>query len=156
VKRGLRLERLLPYAPEEVWAALTDPEALAEWLMPNDFEPRVGHRFRFTSQQRMPTWGGVVECEVLEVTPGRLVRFSWLDSWRWAKMEHPTEVTFKLEPVAGGTRLVLEHTGFEGLGPVLLARMLSKGWGQMLEKLLPAAIERRRTAMTVTQGKGED
>lgn len=152
MKRALRLERVLPYPPAEVWAALTDPAALGEWLMPNDFRPEVGHRFRFTSRQRMPTWGGVVECEVLEVVPERRLRFSWEDSWRWARMRTPTVVTFTLEPTAGGTRLVLEHTGFEGLGPALLARMLSKGWGAMLEKLLPAAIERRRAAAHPPEG----
>ena len=30
---------------EKVWAALTDPAALAQWLMVNDFEPRIGKRF---------------------------------------------------------------------------------------------------------------
>ena len=34
-----------PYPPERVWAALTSSEALAAWLMPNDFVPEVGHGF---------------------------------------------------------------------------------------------------------------
>jgi uncharacterized protein YndB with AHSA1/START domain len=36
-----------PHPREQVWAALVDPKALGLWLMPNDFEPRVGHAFTF-------------------------------------------------------------------------------------------------------------
>ena len=32
---------------EQVWRALTESATLAEWMFPNDFEPRVGHRFTF-------------------------------------------------------------------------------------------------------------
>jgi Activator of Hsp90 ATPase homolog 1-like protein len=32
---------------DRVWAALTSSEALAAWLMPNDFQPVPGHRFTF-------------------------------------------------------------------------------------------------------------
>ena len=35
--RVIRKEIFLPHPPEDVWLALTDPQALAEWLMPNNF-----------------------------------------------------------------------------------------------------------------------
>ena len=35
----LRVEEFLPYPKERVWRALTDPDLIARWLMPNDFEP---------------------------------------------------------------------------------------------------------------------
>jgi len=53
----ITLEQTYPHPPERVWRALTDSAALAEWLMPNDFEPRVGHKFRFRSKP-MPGWRG--------------------------------------------------------------------------------------------------
>jgi uncharacterized protein YndB with AHSA1/START domain len=43
--RDVRLERVYLHPPELVWRALTDREVLAEWLMPNDFAPVVGHTF---------------------------------------------------------------------------------------------------------------
>lgn len=43
----LLFEVRYPHTPERVWRALTDPKALAAWLMPNDFAPVVGHRFTF-------------------------------------------------------------------------------------------------------------
>ena len=47
----LLFEVTYPHSPERVWRALTDPKALAAWLMPNDFAPVVGHRFTFRAPQ---------------------------------------------------------------------------------------------------------
>ena len=44
----IRKEVFLPHPPEDVWLALTDPQALAEWLMPNNFEPGSAGSFGFT------------------------------------------------------------------------------------------------------------
>ena len=38
----LRFERLLPHAPAEVWAALTEPDRLGEWLAAAEVEPGLG------------------------------------------------------------------------------------------------------------------
>ncbi|MEQ4718480.1 SRPBCC domain-containing protein [Nonomuraea sp. B19D2] len=35
-----------------MWRALTEPELVARWLMPNDFKPQVGHRFTFTTEPK--------------------------------------------------------------------------------------------------------
>ena len=43
----IRKERFYPHPPEDVWAAVTDPHALAEWLEPNNHQPIVGHKFQF-------------------------------------------------------------------------------------------------------------
>ncbi len=34
---------------EEIWEYLTKAELIEKWLMPNDFEPIVGHEFKFTT-----------------------------------------------------------------------------------------------------------
>jgi uncharacterized protein YndB with AHSA1/START domain len=36
------VEREVPYPPEKIWRALTQPHLIEEWLMKNDFEPVVG------------------------------------------------------------------------------------------------------------------
>ncbi len=41
----LELEEVFDQPVETVWRAITDPVRLARWLLENDFEPRVGHRF---------------------------------------------------------------------------------------------------------------
>ncbi len=59
-------EVVYPHPPRRVWRALTDSAALARWLMPNDFAPRVGHRFSFRVEPRYGR-SGVVACEVVEL-----------------------------------------------------------------------------------------
>jgi uncharacterized protein YndB with AHSA1/START domain len=39
-----------PYPPERVWRALTDHAELSAWLMPNDFTPEEGARFRLDAR----------------------------------------------------------------------------------------------------------
>ena len=45
--KTIQREILIPQPREQVWRALTDSATLAEWMFPNDFEPRVGHHFTF-------------------------------------------------------------------------------------------------------------
>jgi uncharacterized protein YndB with AHSA1/START domain len=61
--RSIRKEIFLPHPPEDVWAALTDPQALAEWLMPNNFEPVVGRKFRFHVDPMPGPYPGGSECQ---------------------------------------------------------------------------------------------
>ncbi len=65
----------IPDAPEKVWRALTVPELVAAWLMPNDLCPEEGANFTFNGKPGE----GDVECEVLAVEPERLIRYSWRD-----------------------------------------------------------------------------
>ena len=48
--RSLVVERLMAHPPEKIWRALTESALVADWLMQNDFEPRVGHRFNFRAR----------------------------------------------------------------------------------------------------------
>lgn len=105
----IMVEAYYSHSPERVWRALTDPDELEAWLMENDFEPRVGHRFQFRDEPK-PGWDGVVDCKVLKVEEPRRLSYSW----RGDEEREPTVVTFTLEPRDGGTRLQLEHTGFSG------------------------------------------
>src|SRR5512141_1482646 len=103
MKRDLKFEITYPHPPEKVWRALTDSRAIADWLMPNDFAPRLGHKFMFTSKPQ-PGWDGKTYCEVIELDPPRALAYTW----RGGPID--TVVRFTLEPVAGGTRLRLDHT----------------------------------------------
>lgn len=137
-RRDVKLERVYLHPPELVWHALTDREVLAEWLMPNDFSPEVGHRFTMRTDPG-PGFDGVVHLEVLAIDPPRSMRWSW----RGGPID--TELTFRLEPAFSfgkeGTRLILEHTGFEGVPAVLVSFILGAGWANMLEKRLEAVFE---------------
>ena len=94
------VERELPFAPEKVWRALTQPHLIEAWLMKNDFQPEVGRAFRLSAD-----WGGV-ECRVLAMEPQRTL------SYTWAAMGLETVVTWTLTAEGQGTRLRMEQTGF--------------------------------------------
>lgn len=106
MKFDLVFDEIFPHPIQAVWHALTDSVALASWLMPNDFAPRLGHRFSLRSAA-IPGWRGRAECQVLELDPPW--RMVW--SWRSADVGEPTMLTFELSTVAEGTRLKLHHAG---------------------------------------------
>jgi uncharacterized protein YndB with AHSA1/START domain len=105
------VERELAHPPEKVWRALTQGYLIAEWLMPNDFEPTLGHRFNLRATP-MPHWNGVVDCEVLAVEPFAHLSYSWNASPEQAAGGVLSTVTFTLTPTAAGTHLRMEQSGF--------------------------------------------
>jgi uncharacterized protein YndB with AHSA1/START domain len=133
VNRDLRFEIVYPNRPEDVWRALIDSDALAGWLMENDFAPRVGHKFHFRLKSRLG-FERMIPCEVLEVEELRVLSYSWGGKG--------SVVTFRLEPVAEGTRLSLEHRGLPGLRGFALAWLLSHGWARKIDQRLPAVLAR--------------
>ena len=118
MSKTIQREILIPQQREKVWRAIADCSALAEWLYPNDFEPRVGHRFTFrVPPNPMVGFDGlIVRCEVLECEPPSLLVFSWSVGGPVVD----TRVRFRLEPDGDGTRLFFEHSGFD----------LSQPWGE--------------------------
>ena len=132
--RDLKFEAVYPFTPEQVWKAITDPQALAEWLMPNTFEPRLGHKFQFHSTSAAFT--GVIECEVLEVNPPKYLAYSWRGG------NQNTVVSFTLQAVAEGTRVVLEHRGFVFTEGTMAKNLLSSGWEKKIRTTLPEIIGR--------------
>jgi uncharacterized protein YndB with AHSA1/START domain len=103
--RSLVIERMFPHPPEKLWRALTESPLLAQWLMSNDFEPRVGRRFQFRSQP-VPGWDGLIDCEVLVVEPMKQLSYSW------SSMGADFVVLWTLSPVGSGTEVRMEQSGF--------------------------------------------
>ncbi len=85
------VERELPYPPEKIWRALTQPHLIAEWLMKNDFKPAVGHQFSLRMDPQ-PNWNGVIDCQVLVVEPNKTL------SYTWGALGLESAVTFTLTP----------------------------------------------------------
>jgi uncharacterized protein YndB with AHSA1/START domain len=107
MSKQVQMDVVLPQPPERVWRAITDSQALAQWLMPNDFRPRVGHRFCFQPKRdREKRETNVIECEVVELDAPHRLAYTWRESAESA----PDLVTWVLEPVEAGTRVRLEHT----------------------------------------------
>jgi uncharacterized protein YndB with AHSA1/START domain len=133
--KTLTFEGLYPYPVDQVWAALTDPEAIADWLMPNDFRPEVGHRFTFRTKPG-PGFDGIVHCEVVELEAPRRLAYSWKGGGI------DTLVRYRLEPEGTNTRLIMEHVGFAGIRGFFISRILGSGWKRIIGERLPAVAAR--------------
>ena len=103
--RSVVIERVFPHPPEKLWRALTENSLLAQWLLKNDFEPAVGHKFQFRSEP-MPNWDGLIDCEVLIVDPLKKL------SYTWSALGLDSVVLWTLTPAEGGTHVRMEHSGF--------------------------------------------
>jgi uncharacterized protein YndB with AHSA1/START domain len=108
--KSIVVERTMPHPAQKIWRALTQAPLVAEWLMENDFQATVGHRFTFRAKP-MPGWSGVTNCEVLEVDEPRRLVYRWGDGTESAS-GLSTVVTWTLTPVDGGTHVRMEHSGF--------------------------------------------
>lgn len=105
--RSVVIEREMPFPPERLWRALTEPHLIQEWLMKNDFQPTVGHEFKLRGD-----WGGVLDCRVLTVEPNRTLAYTWDFANDDPAFSLKSVVTFTLEPTGAGTRLRMEQAGF--------------------------------------------
>lgn len=74
----IQYQLFFPHPPELVWEYITTPELIAQWLMPGDVKPVVGHEFQLTSFP-MPDmqFDGVFYCKVTEVVPFKKFAYSW-------------------------------------------------------------------------------
>jgi uncharacterized protein YndB with AHSA1/START domain len=98
--RSVIVEREIPFRPEKIWRALTQPQLIEEWLMQNDFKPEVGHRFDLRAD-----WGSV-GCQVLAIEPNKTL------SYTWAAYGLESIVTWTLTATSTGTHLRVEQSGF--------------------------------------------
>ncbi|GIE87819.1 SRPBCC family protein [Actinoplanes regularis] len=130
---SIEVDQYLPHRPAKVWRALTDRDRLAAWLMPSDFAPIVGHRFTFRTEPRAG-FDGVVHCQVLDLEPERLMR------WSWAGGTLDSVVTWTLRPEGRGTRLFLRHEGFDPEDPLQrrAQQIMGGGWRSHIMRALEA------------------
>jgi uncharacterized protein YndB with AHSA1/START domain len=103
--KTLVIERDMPHAPEKIWRALTQGPLIEEWLMANDFQPVVGHNFKFRSKP-VPGWDGIIDGEVLALEPPKKLSYSW------GSMGLKTVVVWTLLASKSGTLVRMEQSGF--------------------------------------------
>ena len=116
------IERDIPFPPEKIWRALTQPHLIEEWLMKNDFSPVVDHRFSLRAD-----WGAV-NCQVLAIEPNKTL------SYTWAAYGLESVVTWTLIPTSTGTHLRMEQSGFR-LDQQQAFQGAKYGWQKFLANL---------------------
>ena len=118
----ITVDQFVAAPPARVWRGLTEPEQLAKWWAPGDIADTVGHRFHL----QMPGWGAI-PCEVLEADEPELFVYTFGD---WT-------LTWRLVAEGRGTRLLLEHSGFDLNQPwgEQAFKGAEFGWAKMLKQL---------------------
>jgi uncharacterized protein YndB with AHSA1/START domain len=93
-------------SPAEAWAALTEPERVAEWFTDASPLGEVGTTYRLDFGD-----GSVVEGVVTELDPGHRFGHTW--AWMDADPHQETVVTWTVEPLPGDrARVTLVHGGW--------------------------------------------
>ena len=136
-KPFLTLNRLYPVAPEKVYRAWTDPQALKRWWGPEgeasvslaELDVRVGGRFRIV-------FGGAdgnaheVTGVYKEVVPNRKLVFTWV--WPRSTPERASVVSIVFRAVGKSTELDFRH---EQLFDETVRDNHRRGWSESLVKL---------------------
>ncbi|HEX9451917.1 MAG TPA: SRPBCC domain-containing protein [Burkholderiales bacterium] len=114
-KPSLSLTRIFPVAPEKVWRAWTEPQALKHWFGPDEGEVsfaetdvRVGGRFHVifsTLDGEQHDVSGVYR----EVLPHSKLVFTW--AWK-STPERESLVTLSFRPSGEGTEFNMLHEQF--------------------------------------------
>ena len=133
----VQFHRVLRTAPEKVYRAFLDADAMVKWLPPNGFtgkvhqmDPKVGGRYRmsftnFTSG-KSHSFGG----EYLELVPSERIR--WTDRFDDPNLPGEMRVTVRLTKVSVGTEVNIVQ---EGLPDVIPPEACVLGWQESLTLL---------------------
>ncbi len=95
----ITLDQFVAATPATVWRALTEPELVRRWWADGDIAAEVGHEFTLD----MPGFGAQ-PCRVLESVPPERFVYTFTTAWTLA---------WSLRPEGRGTRVFLEHSGFD-------------------------------------------
>jgi uncharacterized protein YndB with AHSA1/START domain len=127
----LRFERVYQAPIEDVWALVTDPDRIEEWLGVADVELRVGGRFRL-----LEVGGQGIAGVILTLEEPHVIEYTW-DSAEWTG----GTVRYELSEVAAKTRLVFTHVHPAKSWSEFRYKSLA-GWHALLD-LLELAVEGR-------------
>src|ERR1700677_4090619 len=123
----LRFERRYELPIETVWAALTDPARLGEWLARAKVDLRLGGLIEL----EWPTLGDGLKEKIVALDPPRLFAFDWSEP----DGAPGSVVRWELFEEAAGCRLVMTHTLLR-TGHLL---DVASGWHNILDGLHAAA-----------------
>ena len=130
----IRLHRVLHAAPEKIYRAFLDADAMAKWLPPNGFTGKVhamdakvggSHRMSFTNVTTGQThsFGGTY----LELVPYERIRYT--DNFDDPNLPGEVQVSVTLKEVSCGTELNIVQ---EGLPDAIPPEMCYLGWQESL------------------------
>jgi len=144
MKQQIEIKKVYSYPIQAVWSALTEKEAISDWLMETkDFELSLGHSFHLKTKPQ-GNFDGILKCKVLSFEAPNALSYSWQSNG----MQNPTTVNWLLKPLnENETMLHLSHNGFEGVSGWLTRQMLNFGWKSLLSKKLLNYLQDEKRSM---------
>lgn len=140
--------QLLDYPIEKVWNAVSTPEGIAEWFVPNDFQPVEGHQFIMDMHKPQ----GKTACKVTQINAPRRLTYDVGKDWHW---------TFLLSEQDDRTELTFIWSGWDasktaeiGMSHTMLHAQLIDGTN-VLMKSLARSINKLSSARKVKSYEGE-
>lgn len=97
-RHEIRIERVFPCAPGQIWERLTKPTRLAEWLAPGKIEQRIGGAAKLDFADS----GIVIDSTVTALQIPFVLEYSWSSP---GQPQRPLRFENAIAP--GGTRLTL-------------------------------------------------
>jgi uncharacterized protein YndB with AHSA1/START domain len=133
----IRLHRVLRCTPDRIYAAFTNPAAMAKWLPPNGYsctvqhmDARVGGSYKASFSDIGTGHGHSFGGDYLELVPGERLRYTGVFDDPNLKGEMQTTVT--LTAVSCGTEVNIVQ---EGIPAVIPTESCYLGWQQSLALL---------------------
>lgn len=134
---SVTLHRVLKAAPEKIYRAFTDPNALLSWLPPYGFlcvvhhmDAKVGGSYKMSfinfSTGNGHSFGG----DFLELKPNEFIRYT--DKFDDPNMPGEMTTSIWIKEVVCGTELKIIQ---EGIPAVIPTEMCYLGWQESLDKL---------------------
>lgn len=129
-----RVEHTYPYKIKDIWQALTTPRLIKEWCLQTNFKLKKGEPFYLRDTSRKKEL--VVQCKLLDFEEHKSLTYIWGAS------HESSLVSFTLSETNEGTKLVVEHSGFQGVSGFFAARNFSGVWKKMIKFSLPEVMEK--------------
>ncbi|MED5619655.1 SRPBCC family protein [Ideonella sp. BN130291] len=133
----VRLHRVLRAAPDKIYRAFLDADAMAKWLPPYGFtckvhqmDARVGGHFKMSFSNFSSGNGHSFGGEYRELVSGQRIRYS--DVFDDPNLPGEMETTVELRAVSCGTDVSITQTGIPAAIPV---EMCYLGWQESLMQL---------------------
>jgi uncharacterized protein YndB with AHSA1/START domain len=130
----LVIEKTVAASVSDVWAALTKPKHLKQWLpFFGDFKPKVGYVVRF-KMGPSPKHQYEHVCEVTAVEPEHKLTYSW----RYNGYPGNSYITYELAAKGKKTKLRLTHNitePFPADNPDFAIQNFARGWKFTAEAL---------------------
>jgi len=133
----VKLHRVLKAAPERIYRAFLDADAMAKWLPPYGFtchvdhlDARVGGTFKMSFTNFTTSHGHAFGGEYLELVPGEKIRYT--DKFDDPNLPGEMQTTVSLKAVMCGTELSVVQ---EGIPAMIPTEMCYLGWQESLAQL---------------------